>query len=429
MNVSLIPIPWPKVISMPEKLTHEELEKRIQELKKSEYKRRQIYLELQRRHKFERLVSEISSEFARIDSGSIDQVIDRALSSIGAFTKADRAYIFQFKEGSRRMKNTHEWCAEGIEPQIENLKNISIDEELPWFEECIRRRDVFHVPDVTALPPEGWLEREHFEAQNIRSLFVVPMETKEKILGFLGFDSIRERRTWNDDDKSLLRFFGQTLSHVIERKRVEDALKEANTILNRSPVVAFTWKNQEGWPVEFVTENVERLFGHTAEEFFSGKVSYEDCVHKDDLKRVADEVITFSNQKSTMEYNHIHYRIVTKYGDIKIVSDWTYIIRDEEGYVTHYKGIIEDITKRKQAEEALQRERDKLEKALKQVRTLSGMLPICSSCKKIRDDKGYWNQIEAYIQKHSHAEFSHGICPECAKKLYPDLYPHRSKQP
>ena len=63
-----------------------------------------------------------------------------------------------------------------------------------------------------------------------------------------------------------------------------------------------------------------------------------------------------------------------------------------------------------------------LHKALEEVKTLSGFLPICASCKKIRDDKGYWNQIEAYISEHSEAEFSHGICPECAQKLYPDIY-------
>ena len=64
--------------------------------------------------------------------------------------------------------------------------------------------------------------------------------------------------------------------------------------------------------------------------------------------------------------------------------------------------------------------------ALSKIKTLSGLLPICSHCKKIRDDKGYWNQIESYIHKHSDAEFSHSICPECAKKYYPDmdLYEH-----
>jgi len=80
-----------------------------------------------------------------------------------------------------------------------------------------------------------------------------------------------------------------------------------------------------------------------------------------------------------------------------------------------------EIEERKRAEEALRREKDKLQKALAKVETLSGLLPICSSCKKILDDKGYWQQIESYVRDHSEAEFSHGICPECAKKLYPDL--------
>jgi len=70
-----------------------------------------------------------------------------------------------------------------------------------------------------------------------------------------------------------------------------------------------------------------------------------------------------------------------------------------------------------------QRERliGELNNALSQVKKLSGMLPICSYCKKIRDDKGYWNQIEEYIQVHSEAEFSHGICKECAEKHFPEL--------
>lgn len=75
-----------------------------------------------------------------------------------------------------------------------------------------------------------------------------------------------------------------------------------------------------------------------------------------------------------------------------------------------------------------ERERDQLieelKKAISEIKQLSGMLPICSHCKKIRDDKGYWSQIESYIRDHSDAEFSHGICPECAKRHYPefDLY-------
>ena len=72
-----------------------------------------------------------------------------------------------------------------------------------------------------------------------------------------------------------------------------------------------------------------------------------------------------------------------------------------------------------------ERERDRLiiqlEEALARVKKLNGLLPICAGCKKIRDDKGYWNQIELYLKEHSDAIMSHGICPECAEKYYPDL--------
>lgn len=61
---------------------------------------------------------------------------------------------------------------------------------------------------------------------------------------------------------------------------------------------------------------------------------------------------------------------------------------------------------------------DELQNALDNVKQLSGLLPICAYCKKIRDDKGYWNQLEAYLQKHTEAQFSHGICPDCERKLY-----------
>lgn len=83
--------------------------------------------------------------------------------------------------------------------------------------------------------------------------------------------------------------------------------------------------------------------------------------------------------------------------------------------------LLEDIAKRKLTEEELRKERDKLREAISEIKTLSGLLPICSHCKKIRDDKGYWNQIESYIRDHSEAEFSHSICQECARKYYPDM--------
>ena len=95
--------------------------------------------------------------------------------------------------------------------------------------------------------------------------------------------------------------------------------------------------------------------------------------------------------------------------------------RDGEDEPCQVYTTFEDITERTKAEQERENLIHKLQDALGDVKTLSGLLPICASCKKIRDDKGYWNQIESYIRSHSEAEFSHCIFPVCAKKLYPDL--------
>jgi PAS domain S-box-containing protein len=96
-------------------------------------------------------------------------------------------------------------------------------------------------------------------------------------------------------------------------------------------------------------------------------------------------------------------------------------ILDKEGRVASVVCISKDITDRKRIERAQENLILDLKHALAKVRTLSGLLPICSNCKKIRDDQGYWIQIEAYIHDHSEADFTHGICPKCKLTLYPGM--------
>ena len=98
----------------------------------------------------------------------------------------------------------------------------------------------------------------------------------------------------------------------------------------------------------------------------------------------------------------------------------TALFRSPDGMVKTSM-IIRDITDRKRAEHEREQLIDALQEALANIKTLRGMLPICASCKKIRDDSGYWSQIEAYVQAHSDAVFSHGICPDCARQLYGDI--------
>jgi len=103
-------------------------------------------------------------------------------------------------------------------------------------------------------------------------------------------------------------------------------------------------------------------------------------------------------------------------------GDWPVEFIDKKGKIEFISGVIFDISERKQAAHEREKLILELQKAIRHVKQLNGLLPICSSCKRIRDDQGYWNKIETYIREHSDAEFTHGICPECEKRLYPEFY-------
>ncbi len=156
---------------------------------------------------------------------------------------------------------------------------------------------------------------------------------------------------------------------ITRGKEMQLALKEAGNIINRSPAVAFLWKNTEGWPVEFVSENVKNLFGYSADDFISGKISYAAVVHPDDLERVQEEVSTHSNKNGKVDFAHQPYRIITRKGDIKWLDDRTFIRRDVKGNISHYEGIVIDITDKKKFEV----EKVRLESLLQQAQKMEAI--------------------------------------------------------
>ena len=114
------------------------------------------------------------------------------------------------------------------------------------------------------------------------------------------------------------------------------------------------------------------------------------------------------------QYEIDDYKSKTELTSEKLMTVITVGLRTYEAMLTrdHYQEKLEkEVTRRTAA----------LQQALDEIKMLQGIIPICSHCKKIRDDEGYWNRFEAYIQKHSEAQFSHGICPDCARALYPDF--------
>ncbi|MCL5264366.1 MAG: PAS domain S-box protein, partial [Chloroflexi bacterium] len=128
--------------------------------------------------------------------------------------------------------------------------------------------------------------------------------------------------------------------------------RELEAIINRSPAVVFLWRAAEGWPVEFVSDNIAQ-FGYSPDDFTSGRIPYADIVYAEDLARVADEVNRYSRE-GRAEFTQ-EYRILTRYGEVRWLDDRTFVRRDSTGTITHYQGIVIDITERKRAEEERER--------------------------------------------------------------------------
>ncbi|MBA4313493.1 MAG: hypothetical protein C0417_12790, partial [Chlorobiaceae bacterium] len=159
---------------------------------------------------------------------------------------------------------------------------------------------------------------------------------------------------------------------ITERKRIEEELKksyektkELEVIINRSQAVAFLWRAEENWPIEYVSKNISQ-FGYTPDELLSGALPFAKMVYPEDLERVAEEVSHYS-QTGAAEFDQ-EYRIVTKSGDVRWIDDQTFVRRDQNNKITHYQGIISDITERKRAEK-------KLKESERKLSTLIGNLP------------------------------------------------------
>jgi PAS domain S-box-containing protein len=177
---------------------------------------------IKRRLEFEKTISNISSRFVGVFD--MDFAINYSLREMGRLSGASRAYLFLFKEDRSIMEKTHEWCAEGVTPQMSCLRKL-FSKKFPWWVEKINKGEVIHIDDVSKLPEEAKAEREMLKSQNIKSLIVLPLYIGDKPEGFIGFDNVIQTGRWSDEDLMLLCVFSGILGNAFERKRAEEELK------------------------------------------------------------------------------------------------------------------------------------------------------------------------------------------------------------
>lgn len=220
-----------------------------------------------------------------------------------------------------------------------------------------------------------------------------------------------------EPDRNYLKVLPLTIDKVLDRWQVEKQVRMLSHSMKSINDCVFITDLEDN--IIFVNDSFCRTYQHSHESILGQK-----CHILWQNAREAAETCKKQNWDQNTQFEFYHLR---KDGGAFPIFLTRSLIKDEKAHDFAVVCVARDITEKKKAEEERERLIREREAALNEVKVLNGLLPICASCKKIRDDSGYWNQIEAYIQAHSNAEFSHSLCPECAKALYPDIFKDKYK--
>ncbi|MGK2952043.1 MAG: PAS domain-containing protein [Thiobacillus sp.] len=313
------------------------------------------------------MISTVAAGLLAAPASQMDAAIGQTLQHSGEHLGADRAYLFLFSEDGARMSNTHEWCADGIEPQRDKVQNLP-QEMAPWWWQRIGAGGMVVVPDVVALPPEAAAEKAIFEDQQIQSLFAFPLQKEGKTYGFIGFDAVRSRRDWADEDIELLRVVADVISSALARKRAEQAMVLHKERLRRGQLFAnigtWDWNVQSG--ELFWTERIAPLFGYPVAELETSYDNFLAAIHPDDRQAVTDAINACVERDVPYEIEH---RVVWPDGTVRWLLERGAVVRDDDGKPLQMLGVVQDIDDRKKAEIALA-ERERL---LREAQTLASI--------------------------------------------------------
>ena len=313
---------------------------------------------LKRRLAVEKAITEISSRL--IGETDVDATIDFALQRIGSLSGASRAYLFLFREEEEKLDNTHEWCAEGVSRQLENLQGLSMA-SFPWWMSRLREGHTLTIHDVSALPKAAASEKAILESQGIKSLIVMPVYVAGKVTGFLGFDDVEETGPWKEADLALLRLSAELVGGALTRQRAESALRHSEARYRRLVEglqgIVYTYSVESG--AIYWSPQVRDILGFEPRKLEAKPFLWHDSIHPQDLGRVDQAIEDFGAGKAI----EVEYRIRGADGAWRWLLDRS-VGRQEAGAELKIEGIAIDITDRKRAEEALYAEKERVQVTL-----------------------------------------------------------------
>ncbi|QVL48081.1 MAG: EAL domain-containing protein [Thiocapsa sp.] len=226
---------------------------------------------LKRQLDLQALVAQVSSRFIDATGDTLEPIVAWVLEQIGTLLDVDRCYLFRLASDDASLEMTHEWCAAGIAPFIQDFQGISL-ERFPWWAERLRTRTPISVPDVSALPDEAAAERAELERQSVRSALSVPMSSHGRVWGALGIDLVRQAHDWDADEIRMLQVIGEVVAGALQRTASEVGLAASENLYRRVTAmmsdVAYSCMEHpdEGFRIDWMTDSVEALTGYTLAE-------------------------------------------------------------------------------------------------------------------------------------------------------------------
>ncbi len=297
----------------------------------------------------QRLMVEASREFMQTDEPVLDRVLNATLERVGRWCDVDRAYLIRFSPDRRAFTNTHEWVADGITDEIGNLQQVSTT-EIPQLQARLERHEAVLISRVADLGPEWAVEKALFEGQRIQSLICLPVVASERLIGLVGFDSVRRERAWADREVSLLQVLGDLIGAAIHRAEVETRLRSSESLRRHAEALAGmgSWQWDIGSDSFEASEEWRKVTG-----VGDGPLTRDQVLAlTPDAERGLVEAALTNTVERGAPYNVEHRIVRPDNGEVRWIKVHADPFQRDDG-MPCLRGFAQDITDRKRDAEAL----------------------------------------------------------------------------
>jgi PAS domain S-box-containing protein len=307
--------------------------------------------DVQNQERLWELLVETANTYINLPFDRLDATIQRSMHDLGTFIGADRVYLFDYDFDRQIAINTHEWCAEGIDPQIQELQATPMEYFPDWLNAHVKG-EIMHVPDVSKLPDSDQMLKDSLHDQGIQSLIAIPLMDGDQCLGFVGIDSVRSLHTYSEHEQTLLTVFGKMLVNVrkreaAQRERMNSERRFREVAENSRTVI---WEVDMDGLYTYVSPVSSLVFGYEPDELV-GKAHFYD-IHPADMREQfkTEGMQLLSNSVPLTGFEN---PIECKDGRVIWVSTNGVPIFGDDGVAIGYRGADSDITDRKEAEQKI----------------------------------------------------------------------------